>query len=265
MPERRTVTPLLVMALAAGCAIGAPASVPDQTATPVPTPDPTPAVSVTPTPEPTPMPEPTPTPDPSLLGLDAISCEGGVVLEWTPSTDARFHHYTALRSPEREIARNYPPLQPAVDWGDTFATDRFVTSAVDASIIPSDLIWNYRVVAYDAANRAIGASPVRAARLRQAVDLDPFEAASGPDGLVRLSWQPYGGVASCFTAYRLLVSSGGGTSSTLRVVSDQTTSTITTDALSSGVTYQLRVEAVRTTTLGSFVLGQTETITFTVP
>ena len=36
-----------------------------------------------------------------------------------------------------------------------------------------------------------------------------------------------------------------------------------TDALRSGVSYQLRVEAVRTT-LGSFVLGQ-NTVSFTVP
>ena len=38
-----------------------------------------------------------------------------------------------------------------------------------------------------------------------------------------------------------------------------------TDALRSGVTYQLRVDAVRSTTLGSFVLGQTDTVSFTVP
>ena len=66
---------------------------------------------------------------------------------------------------------DYPPVAPAVDWGDTYTTDRFVTTAVDASILPSDTVWHYRVMAYDVRGRAIAASPVRDARLQDEADL----------------------------------------------------------------------------------------------
>jgi hypothetical protein len=51
----------------------------------------------------------------------------------------------------------------------------------------------------------------------------------------------------------------------LTVISDQASGEIQTDALHAGITYQLRVQAMRSTTLGSFVVGQTKTTTYTVP
>ena len=187
------------------------------------------------------------------------------MLDWSPTTNPEFHHYTALRSPEREIAPSYPPEAPAVDWGDTYTTDRFVTSAVDASIFPSETRWHYRVMAYDARNRVVAASPVRGARLREPTGLGQLEVGAGPDGVTRLSWRTYGGEDRCFSAYRILAGSGGAALDTLAIVSDQSTGSLETDALRSGTTYQLEVQAVRTTTLGSFVLGETDTVSFTVP
>ena len=102
------------------------------------------------------------------------------MLDWSASTNPDFHHYSALRSPEREIARDYPPVAPAVDWGDTYTTDRFVTTAVDASILPSDTVWHYRVMAYDIRGRAIAASPVRDARLQEEADLGTLEVGGRP-------------------------------------------------------------------------------------
>jgi hypothetical protein len=269
MPARRRAHLLPVLAIIAGCTFGAPpeSAPPEITPrpTPVPTPRPSQLAAASPTPAPTPALTPAPTLDPALLELDAVSCHGGVVLDWSPATDPRFHHYTALRSPVREIEPGYPPVAPAVDWGDSYTTDRFVTSAVDASLIPSQTLWYYRVMAYDARNRVVASSPVRAARLREPRGLGQLEVGAGPDGVTRLTWRTYGGEERCFSAYRVLAASGGGAPGTLAIVSDQATGTLETDALRSGTTYALTVHAVRTTTLGSFVLGETDTVTFTVP
>lgn len=266
MPTRRASL-LSVLALVAGCAFGTPPESAPAEVTPRPTPLPTPRSSrlTEASPTATPAPTPLPTHDPTLLDLEAVSCHGGVLLDWSPSTHLDFHHYSALRSPEREIARNYPPVAPAVDWGRTYTTDRYVTAAVDASIIPSETLWYYRVMAYDARGRAVAASPVRAARLREPSGLGDLSVGAGPDGVTRMTWRTYGGEARCFSAYRILAASGGGSLDTLTVVSDRSTGTLETDALRSGATYQLKVQAVRTTTLGSFVLGETGTVTFTVP
>ena len=264
MPARPRAHLLPVLAIVAGCTFGAPPESAPPEITPRPTPMPTPRPSLA---EGSPAPAPTPevTPDPALLELEAVSCHGGVVLDWSPSTNPEFHHYTALRSPEREISPNYPPVAPAVDWGDTYTTDRFVTSAVDASIIPSETRWFYRVMAYDARNRVVAASPVRGARLRAPTGLGRLEVGAGPDGVTRLSWRTYGGEDRCFSAYRILAGSGGGALDTLAIESDQSTGSLETDALRSGTTYQLEVQAVRTTTLGSFVLGETDVVSFTAP
>jgi hypothetical protein len=267
MPSRRRASPsVLLLAAIAGCALqppGAGSGAVSPTASPVASTSPT--VAPTPSAAPSPTPTPTATPDPFVLDLDAHSCEGGVVLEWSPSTDPDFHHYVALRSPERPIPTNYPPIAPAVDWGDSYATDRFVTSAVDASILPSETAWNYRVMAYDARGRAVGASPVRIARVRDQVSVGSLVVEAGLGGATSIRWNPFRGLRRCFSEYRVVFSIGGGPSTVLSVVSDQHTRSIETNALHSGTTYQLRVQAVRSTLQGSFVLGQTDTLSYTVP
>jgi hypothetical protein len=266
MPERRASL-VAVMCLVAGCTIGTPRASVVAEITPRPTPTPTPRPSLSPAATSTAVPSPTPapTPDPASLDLEGVSCPGGVVLDWSASTNPDFHHYSALRSPQSEIAPDYPPVAPAVDWGDTYTTDRFVTTAVDASILPSDTVWHYRVMAYDVRGRVIAASPVRDARLQTEADLGSLEVAAGPDGVTRMSWSAYEGEERCFSAYRILAGPNGAALDTLTVVSDQAAGSIVTDALRSGATYQLRVEAVRSTTLGSFTLGETDTVLFTVP
>ena len=267
MPARPRAHLLPVLAIVAGCTFGAPPETapPEITRRPSPVPTPRPSQLAETSPTPTLAPAPQATPDPTRLELEAVSCHGGVVLDWSPTTSSEFHHYSALRSPEREIVPRYPPVAPAVDWGDTYTTDRFVTSAVDASIIPSETLWYYRVMAYDARDRVVAASPVRAARLREPTGLGQLQVGAGPDGVTRLRWRTYGGEDGCFSAYRVLVGSGGGALDTLAVVSDKATSSLETDALQPGTTYQLQVRALRTTTLGGFVLGETDTVSFTVP
>jgi hypothetical protein len=264
MPERRRACLLAVMALVAGCTLGTPPDSAPPEITPRPTPLPTLRSSASAEQSPDGTPTPAPTPDPGAIDLDAVSCHGGVLLDWSPSAHPDFHHYTALRSPSREIAPDYPPVAPAVDWGDTYTTDRFVTTGVDASIIPSETVWYYRVMAYEARGRPVSASPVREARLQEPAGLGDLEVRAGPDGVTRMTWRAYGGEERCFSAYRVLAGAAG-TLDTLTIVSDQSADSLVTDALRSGVTYQLRVDAVRSTTLGSFVLGETDTVSFTVP
>jgi hypothetical protein len=199
------------------------------------------------------------------MDLEAISCDGGVVLEWSASIASDFHHYTALRSPEREIEPDWPPIAPAVDWGDTYATDRFVTSAVDASIIPSETRWFYRVMAYDADGRVVSASPVRGAQLGEVDDLGELEIEELPGGRTRIRWQPYAGFSRCFSGYRILFGTGGSASTVLAVASEQESTELETDALHAETAYVIRVRAMRATTLGSFVVAESELTEYTVP
>lgn len=237
----------------------------DVTPRPVPTPTVTPSASAVPTATPAPSPTPTPTPDPSVLALEVTSCNGGVVLHWSASTDPAFHHYTALRSPEREIEPYWPPIAPAVDWGDTYATDRFVTSGADATLIPTDTTWYYRLMAYNADGAVIGSSPVRSGQLSPVDDLGPVEVEADDDGRTRLRWDAYDGPADCFSHYRVQYGTAGTPSTVLAIVSGRETTELLTDALRAGTGYQLRVQAVRATTLGAFVVGETEVSGYVAP
>jgi hypothetical protein len=265
---------LLLAIVVAACAISPPADTPggEPTILPPVTPSVDPSASglpepIGPTPLPTPLVTvaPSPSSNPGEMDLEAVGCPGGVVLHWTPSTHPDFHHYIALRSPEMEIETAYPPIAPAVDWGDTYATDPFVTSAVDASIPPSTTTWYYRVMAYDVEGTVVGASPVQGGRIAPVDTLGPVEVAGTETGQTRLTWGRYRGRTDCFTAYRVLYGTGGSASTLLATVSDPDRAVLATDALAAGVTYTIRVEAVRVTTLGTFVTGRTDTTTATLP
>jgi hypothetical protein len=270
----RTAALLLVVGLVAGCARGTGASA---TPTPSATPTATPTSSPTerPTPSPTIAPTSAPTPPPSgvlgTLNLRATSCPGGVVLEWSPLSDAQFHHYTVLRSPSGEIAPDYPPVAPAVDWGETYATDPFVTAAVDASLIPSDTVWNYRAMAYDTLDTPIAASEVRQAMLAPQGSLTAMSVSDEGDGSTRLAWGAFVGSPGCFSWYAVLASRTDPApdaiagSESISTISSRTTNELVTRALVSGATYFLRVQAIRATPMGEFVVAQTMVATYTVP
>jgi len=274
MPERRLLVACAVLSLVlAGCVVAVPNSSTSSTeASDEPTPGPSTSdgaasagASASPDASEPASASPSPPLDPNALELEVIGCPGGVVLDWSPSTNPQFHHYTALRSRSATIAPDYPPIAPAVDWGDTYATDPFVTSAVDASIIPSNQRWNYRVMAYALDGSVLSASPVRAARLSDVQDLGRLAVSATVEGSTRLEWRPFTGFSGCFSSYRVLFGSGSPPSTELRVISDQDAASLETASLHSGGTYQLRVEAVRVTTLGSFVAGETAVATYTVP
>ena len=272
MPGRLLIVPLLVL-FVTGCTGVGPSATPSSEAS-VPSPDASeaatraPAESATPSLTPTARPLPTPVPDaPETLELVVTGCPGGVVVDWSAATHPEFHHYTALRSIEAEVDTAYPPIAPAVDWGDSYGTDRFVTSAVDATLIPSDTTLYYRVMAYDPVNRVVAASPVRHTHLSEVVELGPLVVGAGEaPSSTHLDWTLYGGLARCFSSYQVLVGPAGTVpTSTLTVVSDQSTTELETLGLRSGESYAIQVTVVRSTTLGSFLVGHTEIATYTVP
>jgi len=270
----RTAALLLVVGLVAGCTRGTGASpTPTQSATPTLRPTPSPTGSPSPSPTITPTSAPTARPSGALgtLNMRATSCPGGVVLEWSPLSDAQFHHYTVLRSASEEIAPDYPPVAPAVDWGETYATDPFVTAAVDASIIPGDTVWNYRVMAYDALDAPIAASEVRQAILGPLGSLGAMDVSDEGDGSTRLAWSAFVGSPGCFSWYAVLASRTDPTpdaiagSESISTISSRTTNELVTRALVPGATYFLRVQAIRATPMGEFVVSQTAVETYIVP
>ena len=275
---RAAVVPLVIVCLAAPVLAGcARSSGPSATPAPSHTPDPTASPSPTPrvTPEPTIAPTASPTVRPpgavGTLELQATSCPGGVVLEWSALSDAEFHHYTVLRSPSEVIEPHWPPVAPAVDWGETFATDPFVTAAVDASIIPSTRVWNYRAMAYDALDRPIAASPVRQAWLDPVFSLGALSATPADDGRTHLTWSAFVGFPGCFSWYAVVASrtsdqpSSLSGSPSISTISSRSTTELSTEALESGATYFLRVQAIRATPMGEFLVAQTSVTTYTAP
>ena len=263
----------LVAAVLCGCTVlASPTVAPASPVEATPTPSPSPSASPSETPSATASPSPSPSPVVDAEGLEVIElevtgCPGGVALDWSPTSHADFHHYTALRSLEPDVATAYPPIAPAVDWGSSYGTDRFVTTAVDASLIPSEASFYYRVMAYDEKDGPVAASPVVRSRPTSVVDLGPLVVEdAGVEGATQLDWEPFGGLEGCFSAYRVLIGPGGSApSSTLSVISSQDVTEHETVGLHPGETYAVRVDAVRTTTLGSFTVASTETATYTVP
>jgi hypothetical protein len=265
---------LLVVGLTVACAprTGAPPT-PSPTematlrATEAPTASPTPISTVAPTLAPTVRPSGAL----GTLNLRATSCPGGVVLEWSPLSDAQFHHYTVLRSVADEIAVEYPPLAPAVDWGETYATDPFVTAAVDASVVPGDTVWHYRAMAYDALDVAIAASEVQQALIGPHGSLGAVTVTDVGDGGTRLVWNGFVGWPGCFSWYAVVASRTDSTpdaiagTESISTISSRTTNELVTRALEGGATYFLRVQAIRATPMGEFVAAETSVATYTVP
>jgi hypothetical protein len=274
MPGRLLIVALLVL-LTVGCTPIADPVTPESTRRPPASPRPSPSASSgvpgssgSPVASASLTPSPPPNPDaPETLELQVTGCPGGVVVDWSPALHPDFHHYIALRSIEPVVDPAYPPIAPAVDWGDSYATDRFVTSAVDATLIPSDTDLYYRVMAYDEVNRVLSASPARHANLSEVVDLGLLMVEPGQEaGSTRLDWTLFGGLGRCFSGYHVLIGPPGSTpGSTLTVLSDQSTSELETIGLHPGSSYAVRVRAVRTTTLGDFVVAETEVADYTVP
>ena len=239
---------------------------------------PSPSVDGTPKPTPAPTPKPaTPAPDPTskppsgpvAMSLSLKPCDGGVVIGWSKYAGEGFNHYTTLRNTTADVPMAYPPQGGAVDFGGTYTTDLYTTSAEDSSGSPFTTYY-YRAMAFNSANGVIGASAVGSAQMKPTLGLGPLSVAPDAGG-TRFTWTPYGGPGACFTYYKLVASTTNPSPSYLAgdpylwAGSWQGESTVVSPDLSSGQTYYLRLQVIRSTALGAFVAAETDVTTYIVP
>jgi hypothetical protein len=251
---------------------------PTAEATPSATLAPTPLPTAVPTPKPTPKPTPEPTPMPppplGVLSLAATGCPGGVVLDWSGyEGEGAFHHYTTLRSTSESIPKAYPPAGGAVDPGGTYTTDPSKTSAVDAEL-SAGVTYYYRTMAFNAVNGVIAASGVTSAVAAPRGSLGPLSVGAVAEG-TKLAWTAFAGSEGCFTWYKLVFSEENpspsylGGDPYLAALENPAASSYVTptggEGLQSGHTYYLRVQVIRATDLGGFLVAQTDVATYTVP
>ncbi|MDP9468830.1 MAG: hypothetical protein M3P32_08870 [Chloroflexota bacterium] len=249
-----------------------PSTAPSADATPAQTPAPTVKPTVKPTAQPTAVPTPAPTPGLVPMSLTASGCDGGIVLEWSQYDGDFFNHYTTLRNTTNSIPKAYPPQGGAVDPGETYATHIGKTSAADSGVAGGTTYY-YRTMAFDADDGVIGASSVMSAVAGPVASLGLLGV--GPDinpSDTLLTWTPYAGSADCFTWYKLVYSQSNPFPSYLdgdpylAAISSQGTASYTAASgeLSPGPTY-FRVQAIRATDLGLFVVAESTVTTYNVP
>lgn len=245
-----------------------PSLAPVLAATPAPTSTPTPVP--VPTVMPTPPPAPTPVPSVGTMALTVGGCNGGVVLEWSKVADARFHHYTTLRSTSAELPAAYPPQAGAVEVAGTFTKDPTATSASDASA-PIGATVHYRTMALDAQNQVIAASPVRSAIAKPVAGLGALATSPAAPGKTTFAWAAYGGPGACFSYYKLVYSETDPSPSYLTgsaawaAIADQGTTSVTIGEAVSGTTYHVRLQAIRATATGKMVVAHTDVLTWLAP
>ncbi len=241
---------------------------PAATRAPKPTPEPTPRPTPEPTPEPTPKPSPTPLPS---FGLDLLSCDGGVLIDWSAYHGSRFDHYATLRNTESSIPKAFPPEAGAIVLDGARSGGRWLTSAYDASG-DAGSIYHYRTMAFDRDDRVIGASPVEAAIAKPTLELGGLTVGPADGEKTAFGWTPYAGPADCFSSYKLAMSRIDPSPSVLKgataivVSGDQDLADAVAD-LPAG-TYHFRLQVLRSTEAGTppkFLVAQTDVATYVVP
>ena len=259
-PEEPTLAPSLEPSTS-------PPDEPVGTATPKPTREPTPGPTIRPTatPEPTPTPVPTPRPTPTPtpiapLELAITPCPGGTVLDWSVAPATGFHHYKSYWSASAMFSGASP-------LAGSYTTSRYATSAADVGA--SGDRW-YKTFAYNSVGKVIAKSPVAAgAAIGGPVDLGPLTVA--PDGPpnTHFSWSPFTDSEGCFTYYKLVYSAdsspsyGAADTSLLWYTTEQSTGDASAEAPSG--TWYFRVQVLRDTALGRFLVAQTDAVQYTVP
>lgn len=206
------------------------------------------------------------------MALTATACPGGVLLDWTVPGMAALHHVQVLRGGSGEIPTTYPPSGGVAAVEGAWSADPAKSDGSDTTA-EAGTAW-YRAVAYTAENVAIAASSsvaVTTVGIAGLGTLDIVPGAAG-SGDLTFGWSPFGGSADCFTYYKLVASIEDPTPSYLEgsqylaAIGDQgATGVAITDGLTSGATYYFRLQAVRVTSLGKFIVAQSDVVQKPVP
>lgn len=219
------------------------------TSTPPPTRQPTPTPTVSPSPTPTPP----VTPQPSL-SLSLTSCPGGIVASWSKYTGGGFARYVTLRDTVPSIPPSYN-LARVVPG--TSTTSIAKTSGKDSSV-SNGATYFYRTLVLGSGNKVLEASDVEAGLGFAQDDLGPA-AVGGSTGGVVVVWSVFDQPA-CFSEYQVLYSTDQSfsTSTSIPVTNRLQTNVAVPPAsqFSSGDTIWFRVQVVRQTSLGQFVVAQ---------
>jgi len=203
------------------------------------------------------------------MGLSLASCNGGVVVDWSPISDPRFAKYRTLRSTSPTIPVAYPPQGGAVEIGTAKSGDRNAGTGYDSSAAPG-VAYQYRTLALNASGAVIATTGIGSSAAQPVHAMGPMVVAPDPEG-TRFSWAPYPGSGACFTYYKLAYTLDGSPPSYLEgdpylaALGDQAQSTYLTGDLVSGQTYTFRLQAIRATDTGSFLVAQTEIVSYTAP
>lgn len=269
-PPSAPASPSLVPSTAPSIAPTAPPTpAAPPSATPKPSAKPTPTPSVKPSPTPIPKPSPTPAPAIGSLSLSLAACHGGTVLDWSAWKGDGFDHYTVFRSTGSfAVPKRYPPVAPVVALDGTYTTDPATTSSHDAGLA-AGATYFYRALAFDADDRVLASSPLKSAVAKGIKALGTL-GATVEGGAVTVDWTSYGGPGSCFSYYKVVWSSSTKTPSYLGdhdgaiPTGEQADASLTIDGFGSGA-YWFRVQAIRVTELGKFVVAQTSVAKVLVP
>jgi hypothetical protein len=203
------------------------------------------------------------------MALSAAGCNGGVVVQWSPISDARFAKYRTLRSTSSSIPAVFPPQGGAVEVPTAKSGSMGAASGYDAPAAPGTTLY-YRTLALDAGGSVIAASSVASATAQSVKALGPLVVSPDAGG-TRFSWTPFTGSAACFTYYKLAYTIDGSPPSYLEgdpyllASGDQGQATYVSGDLVSGKTYTLRLQVIRATDTGAFLVAQTAVATYTAP
>ena len=198
----------------------------------------------------------------------AATCPGGTVLDWSATSDARFNHYLVLRNSTASIPAGYPPQGGASTVDGAFSTKATKTAGADTDR-PAGSTWFYRALAFDAADRVIAASAVQSAAAAGIAGLGEL-AIKAVEGGTHFSWTPFAGDGTCFTYYKLVRSFDDPTPSYLEGApyawagERKAAGEAIVEGLEPG-TQWFRIQAIRVTDLGKFVVAQSEAVSYTVP
>jgi hypothetical protein len=206
------------------------------------------------------------------MALTAQACPGGVLLDWSAPDVAAVSRVTVLRGASAEIPTGWPPADGVTKVGSATTADLGVTDGFDPTDVGGSA-W-YRAVAYNGENVALAASASTGLATIGIADLGGLGIGGGAAGSGDLSftWSPFGGDGACFSYYKLVASVDDAAPSYLKgadfaiPISEQAAAgTTVTEGLTSGQTYYFRLQAIRVTSLGKFVVAQTAVIQHAVP
>jgi hypothetical protein len=203
------------------------------------------------------------------MAISLNGCDGGVLIGWSEVLDPRFHHYTTLRSGNPDIPVAYPPQNGAVDFGTSYASKSSAVSGFDVSA-PAGATSYYRTMAFDASGAVVATSGVASVVAKPVQTMGPLAVAPDAAG-TRFTWTPYAGGGECFTFYKLSYTIDGTPPSylagdpTLLSSGDRSQATYVSADLQSGTTYTFRLEVIRGTDTGNFVVAHTDVVSYTVP